>query len=89
MRLLYNKYVASVINEVLSRFSQEKTQIITKEFETNLKSGVKIIYTWFQKKKLEHPAVKALFNNFVRNYEPEAFRNILTFEEFQLTGSVR
>jgi hypothetical protein len=85
MRLLYNKYVASIINEHLSRFSKEKTQMIIEQFEMSLKSGVKVIYTWFQKKKLEHPAVKALFNNFIRNYEPDTFKDILTFEKFVQT----
>ncbi len=83
MRLLYSQYISSTISERLLAFSEEEKQIIVEQFEVSLKSGAKIIYTWFQKKRLEHPAIKALFNNFVRNYEPETFKDLLTFEKFE------
>ena len=83
MRLLYSQYISSTISERLLVFSEEKKQMIVEQFEVSLKSGAKIIYTWFQKKRLEHPAIKALFNNFVRNYEPETFKDLLTFEKFE------
>ena len=85
IRLLYSRYVASAINERLAKFSPEKTHLIIEQFEISLKGGVRLIYTWFQKRNLEHPAVKALFNDFLRNYEPETFKDILTFEQFEPT----
>jgi len=80
----YNQYITSTIDEFVLNLSEESRQVLVDEFENELKKEGNIAYKWYQKNKLDHSAVKSLFNNFVRNSEGFQFNDLLSFEDYKI-----
>jgi Initiator Replication protein len=83
LRHRYSQHVNSIIdNYVLTLNMNEKEKLIN-EFELVIKKDHSPAYGWFQKYNLQHPGVKALFNNFLRNKDIQSLGSIMTFEDFK------
>ena len=78
----YNKYVTEEITNYISTLAEGEHKDLMDGFEVALKKEFFLIYNWFKKKGLNHPAVRSLFNKYVKERKTNQLSNLLNFEEF-------
>lgn len=79
----YRMYVNATIDSYLAELSTKELEDLVSEFQTDLKNTNGLFYKWYRSGGLKHPAIKALFNNFLQNHATNRFNAILTFDDFK------
>ncbi len=83
----YDNYVNNKITKYLKSLKNDEYNDLLLEFDNYINEANNIIRSWYKKHKLEHPAVKGFFNNFIKSHKKQKIGEILSFDEFQLLVS--
>lgn len=78
----YRQYVNKKINIFLTNLAQEKYDELIAEFEEFMKDQSVIIQNWYKKHRLEHPATKSCFYNFIKANKQNKTGTIISLEDY-------
>lgn len=78
----YNDYVNKKLSIYLSSLSKEQYEKLMDEFNADDKNQTTIFQKWYKESGLEHPGVKALFNNFIKGTRKEQLGELLSYVDF-------
>ncbi len=82
LRTKYESYIHDKLANYFSSLTDSEYQCLLNDFELDLKAGSQIFRKWYRQKGLEHPGVKACFNEFVKKNKKEEIGELMTEDVF-------
>lgn len=77
----YKAYLTKKINGYLISLTPEQNQQLMSEFDEHMKCQNSVALNFYRKYRLEHPAVKAIFNNYIKETKKENLGSLLSMDE--------
>jgi len=78
----YNAYISKKITTYLTSLTSEQHQNLINDFDVHMKSQNSILMNWYRKHRLEHPAVKGIFNSYIKEMKKEHIGALLSMSEY-------
>ena len=80
LQRLYTQYVNTAVDDYLSSLQPERCEMLIVDFESNMDH---LTYGWYNKYKLDHPAVRSALKIYLKDCVPQIFESIISLEEFK------
>lgn len=77
----YKTYITKKINGYLASLTPEQHQELLDEFDEHMKHQNSTVLNFYRKYCLDHPAVKAIFNKYIKEMKNENLGSLLSMDE--------
>lgn len=77
----YNAYISKKINTYITSLTPDQHNDLMNEFDVYIKNQSSLLVNWYRKHSLEHPAVKASFNGYIKEMKKEYLGALLSMDE--------
>lgn len=81
---LYKNYVTAAIDDYVEKLADKDKLNLLQDFEELLTKEHSFVISWYRKEGLGHPAVRALFNSFIKNYDQKLAHALVSFDHFRV-----
>ena len=77
----YNAYISKKINTYITSLTPDQHNDLMSEFDVYIKNQSSLLVNWYRKHSLEHPAIKASFNSYIKEMKKEYLGALLSMDE--------